>query len=82
MAQPCLRPGSWQDKEVHVDWHFLSAARSHYPLVFQVVASVACVPACAQRSSASLGLHCSPWTWGAFILGWGVVALSPPFLSA
>lgn len=48
----------------------------------QVVTPVACVPSCPQRPSANLGLHVPPWTRAASILGWRIIALSPPFLSA
>lgn len=47
----------------------------------QVVTSVARVPPCAQRPSASLGLHVPPWTREASILGGRIIALSPPFPS-
>lgn len=82
MAQPGLKPESWQDKEVHVDWRVLSAARSHYPVADAGGDIGRVAPAWARRPSARLGLHAPAWTRGAPVPGRRVVALPPPFPSA
>lgn len=75
---PGLR--SWQNREkVHVDLHFPSAEGSLYPAVG---AGGDINGVGAQKPSASPGLHFSPWTRSASVLGCGVVALSPPLLGA
>lgn len=75
---PGLR--SWQNREkVHVDLHFPSAEGSLYPAV-SAGGDINGIG--AQRPSASPGLHFSPRTRSASVLGCGVVALSPPLLGA